>query len=350
MNKVDAIINQFSDLNKTELKQISEKLLQVLKGVDGVAFAASDYVHKCRRCNSDKVVKCGKDKNGKQRYKCKDCGTYFTEISYSVVSNSHCSMDKWEKYIYLLIQGATLEQCSKECKINIRTAFLWRHKILHALQADQDNRILSGIIEVDDTYVSISYKGNHSKSHKFTMPREPYKRGSDNKSANGSKACVMCAIERNGQFYSEVMGKGQLTTKRVEYAFKNRILPESLVLSDGSTSIKKFFVDNKSIELVQLKSTINPKNKSGGTPEIRGTYHIQTVNNLHRRLRDFLKRYNGVATKYLNHYINLFIWIENHKKFADTNIKEQMQAYITDKDTYFKACDLYNMPSVPCVA
>ena len=350
MNKVDAIINQFSNLNKTELKQISEKLLQVLRGTDGVAFSVSASICKCRRCGCDKIVKRGKDKNGKQRYKCKECGATFTDTSYSVVSKSHCSMNKWEKYIYLLLQGATLEQCAEECKINIRTAFLWRHKILHALQADQNNRVLSGIIEVDDTYVSISYKGNHSKSHKFTMPRESYKRGSDNKSAIGSKVCVMCAVERNGQFYGEVLGKGQLTKKRVEYAFKERIMPESLVLSDNSWSIRKYFMKNESVELVHLKSTVNPKNKRGGTPEIRGTYHIQTVNNLHRRLRDFLKRYNGVATKYLSHYINLFIWVENHKKLADTGIKKQMQEYITGKDTYFKASDLYGMPSVPCVA
>ena len=44
------------------------------------------------------------------------------------------------------------------------TAFLWRHKILDALQNMADDVTLDGIIEADETFFAISYKGNHSKS------------------------------------------------------------------------------------------------------------------------------------------------------------------------------------------
>ena len=294
-------------------------------------------------------MKYGKDSTGKQRYRCKDCGATFFETSGSVISGTHCSNDKWGKYIELLIDGASLQRCAEECHISVQTAFLWRHKILHALQADQDNRVLSGIVEVDDTYISISYKGNHKNSKHFQMPREPYKRGSDNRSATGSKACVMCAVERNGQFYSEVLGKGMLTEKRVEHAFKERIMPESLVLSDNSWSIRKYFKNNKSVELIHLKSTVNPKNKHGGSPEIRGTYHVQTVSNLHKRLRYFLQQYNGVSTKYLTHYINLFIWMDNHKKVANT-LGNEMKTYIAGENTYTRGKDIIAMLPIPQVA
>ncbi|MBQ7975241.1 MAG: IS1595 family transposase [Clostridia bacterium] len=348
MNQLDNILTQVESLDKNALELVAHKLYQLLKGSDD-SCNHNDPVHKCRKCGSEHIMKYGKDSTGKQRYRCKSCGATFFETSGSVVSGSHCSDDKWEKYIELLINGASLCRCAEECHISVQTAFLWRHKILHALQADQNNRVLAGIIEVDDTYISISYKGNHSKSKKFTMPRAPYKRGSDNRSATGSKACVMCAVERNGQLYSEVMGKGQLTTKRVEYAFKDRIMPESIVLADNSWSIGKFFKANDTIGLVQLKSTVNPKNKRGGTPEIIGTYHIQTVNNLHKRLRIFLQRYNGVSTKYLNHYINLFVWIDNHKKLADT-LGNEMKSYIAGENTYIRNKDIIAMPVIPQAA
>ena len=32
---------------------------------------------------------------------------------------------------------------------------------------------------------------------------------------------------------------------------------------------------------------------------VRGTIHIQTVNNRHSRLKAFLRRYNGVSTKFI---------------------------------------------------
>lgn len=347
MNRIDQILTQVESLDKNALELIAHKLFQLLNGSDKRSHECS--VHKCRKCGGEHIMKYGKDSNGKQRYRCKDCGATFFETSGSVISGTHCSSDKWGRYIELLIDGASLQRCAEECHISVQTAFLWRHKILHALQADQDNRILSGIIEVDDAYVSISYKGNHKNSKRFQMPRAPYKRGSDNKSAVGSKACVLCAIERNGQFYGEVMGKGQLSTKNVEYAFKNRIMPESLILSDRSNSIKKYFRDNKAIELVQLKSTTNPKNKCGGTPEIRGTYHVQTVNNMHKRLRIFLQKYNGVSTKYLNHYVNLFIWIDNHKKIANT-LGNEMKTYIAGENTYTRGKDIIAMLPIPQVA
>ena len=37
--------------------------------------------------------------------------------------------------------------------------------------------MVEGIVEVDEVFIRESYKGNHSKSTIFKMPREPRKRG-----------------------------------------------------------------------------------------------------------------------------------------------------------------------------
>ena len=50
-----------------------------------------------------------------------------------------------------------MEVCSRRCKIAIGTAFAWRHKILAAMAQDQTARMMSGIVEMDETFVSISY-------------------------------------------------------------------------------------------------------------------------------------------------------------------------------------------------
>ncbi len=38
---------------------------------------------------------------------------------------------------------------------------------------------------------------------------------------------------------------------------------------------------------------------SGGE-RVRGAVHIQTVNSRHRQLKGFLRRYRGIATRYLD--------------------------------------------------
>ena len=39
---------------------------------------------------------------------------------------------------------------------------------------------------------------------------------------------------------------------------------------------------------------------------VRGELHIQTVNSLHERIKTFLRRRRGIATKYLDNYLRWF--------------------------------------------
>ena len=50
-------------------------------------------------------------------------------------------------------------------------------------------------------------------------------------------------------------------------------------------------------------------NLSGGE-RVRNAFHIQTVNSRHGQLKGFLRRYRGVATKYLDNYLRWFQQVE----------------------------------------
>ena len=54
-----------------------------------------------------------------------------------------------------------------------------------------------------------------------------------------------------------------------------------------------------------MKVTHEVLNQSAGE-RVRGELHIQTVNSLHGRLKDFLRYRRGVATKYLDKYLRWF--------------------------------------------
>ena len=348
MKEIYHILRFAKNLNEKDLRYVSNAILAMLSKTNEVYGNPVIKVEKCRKCSAKQVVKFGKDKNGKQRYKCKSCGATFTETSFSAISRTRHSDVVWSDYIYLLLKGASLEECAFRCGISVRTAFIWRHKILHALQKDQSNRMMGGIIEADEMFLPVSYKGNHSKSKRFTMPRSPFKRGTDNRSNRIAKACIMCAVERNGQSYSEVIGVGQPTTKMIDHAFGKRIIPDSIMLADGALAMKNYFTKKTDVALVQLQSTTSGSHK-GGDPEIRGIYHIQSVNNYHKRLTGFLRRYNGVSTKYLNHYVSLFAWIENHKSL-DCTLEESVQTFILEHSHYVTPGNLFEMPAIPQVA
>lgn len=350
MKAIEGMMNKAKSLKPNELKVLSDCILRLLSASGEEAFSLSeDRSEECRLCSSHNIAKYGKDRKGNQRYKCKSCGATFSAYSGSILSRSKHSREAWESYIELLLDGASLQKCAEACNIDVKTAFVWRHKILSVLKNDQNDRVLGGVVEADETYPAISYKGNHKNSKTFVMPRPAHKRGTDCRDQTGSRACVMCAIERNGQFYGEVLGKGQPTIAMLSHAFDQRILPDTVVVADKAVGIRNYFNRKSDVELVQVMAHVRPKNMNS-PPEIRGAFHIQNVNNVHSRLQRFLYPYNGVSTKYLNHYVALFIWLENHKKIHDFDAAKQLSSILETERSFHSAKELSLLPAIPQIA
>ena len=155
----------------------------------------------CPLCGCIHVVRNGHRKDGTQRYVCKDCGKSFVIATNSIVSGTRKDLSVWEQYIDCMMNGLSIRKTAVACGIHRNTAFLWRHKILDALQNMADDVTLDGIIEADETFFAISYKGNHSKSKTFAMPRKAHKRGHSThiRGLSKEKVCVPCAVNRNGK-------------------------------------------------------------------------------------------------------------------------------------------------------
>jgi hypothetical protein len=63
----------------------------------------------------------------------------------------------------MMIEGYTLPRIAKELKIHISTCFYWRHKILFALRS-LGFQGLKGIVESDETFFKVSFKGRKVES------------------------------------------------------------------------------------------------------------------------------------------------------------------------------------------
>ena len=246
----------------------------------------------CPRCKSINVVKNG-HKDNIQRFKCKDCGKTFTFSNNTILFSTKKDLYTWKKYCECFLDKKPLRRCAEVCDISLETAFRWRHKILDALQNMQSEVTLKGIVESDETFFDLSFKG--TKKENFSIPRESRHRGHSNsvRGLSCEQVCVPCLVNHEGLSVGQISNLGKPTIHDLEKVIDGRIEQGSVFVTDSLKGYQKVAVSN---ELVHVRIP-RGKHKSGA-------FNIQTVNSYHSELKRLVDHYfKGVATKYLNNYI-----------------------------------------------
>ena len=111
------------------------------------------------------------------------------------MERTHKPLSVWKKFIDCMVHGMSIIKTAEICGINRNTAFAWRHKVLDALGLIVQEISLEGIVEADETFFVLSYKGQ-----KKGLPRKPKKRGTPvtKRGLSNEQVCVPCAIDRKG--------------------------------------------------------------------------------------------------------------------------------------------------------
>lgn len=340
---LNEIFQTLKSLSKADLNTVKEYLESLELNFNGFEdFLLSKKSEKginCPHCNSFNIKKNG-HKGLIQRFLCKDCHKTFTSRNHTITFSSKKSFTTWKKYIDCMMNGFTVRKSAEICGINKDTAFIWRHKILDALQNMQASVTLEGIVEADEAFFPISYKGNHKKSVIFKMPRKAHKRGKQThkRGLSREKVCVPCAVTRNGLSLARVTNLGRVSANALHKAFDNRIISNSVLCTDDMNSYVDLAKTNE-LELIQLKT---------GKSKL-GIYHIQHINSYHSMLKNFINRFHGVATKYLNNYL---VW-HNFLNYAKESYAEKTTifadfVFTTNKVDLSKSIPL--RPALPLVA
>ncbi len=306
------------------------------------------------------IVKNGMNR-GAQRYRCKSCGRKFVSTTNTAFARTRKDAETWRKFIEMTLSQKSIAECAQECGICYQTSFNWRHKVLNAFVVNQDSMQMSGRIEMDDMFMSVSYKGNRMKGHfgvrtcahgeNNGLPRKSYRRGSDNKSKIQAKACIMCMVQdENKAFFAAVPGLGPANEAMLQATVGKHVQKEnSRILSDNAQNNIRFFEANN-YKYRAFASNVSD-NRNEHKPEIDGNEHIQHVNNFHSRLRKFLGRYCGVSTKYLAQYVALFAWMDNIKATRQKkSVKNVSIARTAAHDCYITSQDIYSRPMIPTCA
>lgn len=269
-----------------------------------------DLKHKdgytCPYCQSNNSVRFGKyvvkvnqEKVDRQRYRCKDCQKTFTDVTNTPLYRTH-KPDKWIDFVRCMIDGDTLRKAAEKLDVHHVTLFYWRHKILSALE-QMDFEKFAGIVEIDETYFLYSEKGKRG-----IQGRKPRKRGGSSqfRGISHEQVCVLVARDREKATFSRIIGQGRIVKKRLDQAIGTKLSSKNVLCTDAWRAFKSY-AEEKGMGHYAFKS--NSKNR------VRGLYHIQNVNSYHSRLKKWMERFNGVATKYLDHYLSWFRFLDGIK-------------------------------------
>ena len=275
---------------------------------------------KCHCCGSNKICKNGSNhSNGVriQKFRCNACKKNYTIRTNTIFYWSRKNIKLWQQYIELFSKGLSLRNIVAEMdnQISLPTAFFWRHKILKVLsnKDDSGNNKLGGIIETDETFFEESQKGSRK------MTRKPRKRGySSYKYAKKTKICVLTAIDRSKNSFTKPVGFGGLEKDDV-ILLQRHLEKDSILITDGNRTYRN--LDN-----VKLKSL------KFGKPQSK-VYHMNNINNFHSKLKQFMNRFNGVATKYLDYYVDYF-----------KNVKDKIDIFseLLQMNSYYRNVDVRN--------
>ena len=234
---------------------------------------------------------------GLRRYRCKTCLRTCNALTGTALARLH-NADRWRGYCEALIDGVTVRQAADNCGVSKNTAFSWRHRFLHAMA---EHRALheNGIVEADETFFLESFKGQRK------LPRPARKRAGVGRTRGTGRDQVPVMVVRDREGHT-----ADFQLKKLEYAHVQEVLTplidrQAVLCTDGAAVYAAFA---RATGITHCVVYARP-----GQRTWQGAFHSQNVNAYHSRLKNWMRRFHGVATKYLANYLGWRRMLERYR-------------------------------------
>lgn len=251
----------------------------------------------CPVCRSVRRHKHGQNA-GLQRFRCIDCGRTYNSLTGTPMARLRYKA-RWLEYTECLLRTTTVRGAAEHVHVHKNTTFRWRHRFLTLPKTDRPLS-LSGIAEADEMYLLESEKGSRN------LERAPRHRGSaaTKRGISDEQVCILVARDRSGKTVDCVTGKGPVTKAQLQRCLLPLLGADSLLVTDANAAYRAFSkAENVSHEAVNLRAGVR----------VRGAVHVQNVNAYHKRFREWMERFHGVATHYLPSYLG-WRWVLDAKR------------------------------------
>jgi hypothetical protein len=193
---------------------------------------------------------------------------------------------------------------------------------------------MSGIVEADETYFRESQKGSKKltrKPHKsgisklnktqkyeaFNYTDEEYNAQKHKRGLSKELICVLTATDRTNNVFGRPVGYGKVQPDWVRNNLQSVIASDSTLITDGE----------KSYNTIQ---NVNHKTFKFGISKSK-THNLGRIDNIHTTLKLLINgAFKGVATKYLEGYVNYIKILKNKDNIFDRLMN--VSTYISNKE------------------
>jgi transposase-like protein len=292
-----AFVEQLGDLSESQRQVVVAALKGKGSANDAIRLIERQFDADpcCGHCGTLSLGKWGTAGNGFRRYKCKSCGKTFTALTGTPLSGLH-HRDRWVEYARALVDGVSLRKAAKRCRIDLGTSFRWRHRFL-AKPKSVKAKSVKGIVEADETFFRKSAKGSRK-----LVGRAPRKRGGKAAKiglATDDYAPVLIVRDRHGQTTDQRLA--DLEGRTIAAYLAPVVESDAVLVSDGRPAYGSFAKERGLLHISIIASR--------GEHVYQG-FHLQNVNNYTSRLKGWMRRFNGVATRYLDSYLGWWRMID----------------------------------------
>lgn len=309
----------------------------------------------CPHCGSATIVKIGK-KDGRQRYRCKDCKKTFSSTVGTLHQHSKLTKPQWKGLIKGIILNLSIRKIADDIEVNPRTVWYNKQKICNALAElfyEQDK--FNGIVECDEYIVRLSFKGKRDASFFINelrrMPKhhrsynekikylkknglwerlQQYPERLENlltaKGVNpgrfNEQASILTCKDRSKNLYINPVCIGKMENEHVARHLAERIDRDTVMVTD-SYAPYKHFAEMENIQIEQILSSRHA----------RGVFNLGHINSLHSRMSAFWPKEaeRDPATKYLDLQLILFWWLEKNKDISINDKVDKLYNYMSEQ-------------------
>lgn len=233
----------------------------------------------CLHCHAPRPQRWGRF-SGRQRYRCTACHRTFSDFTGTPLAHLE-RVDRWPAFGRCMLASVPVRRAAAAIGVHPATAFRWRHRLLGAMDAT-DAALLVTSVAIHETWFPFSEKG------KRDLDRPPRRRSVFGR-LDIPRAWLYLAADDDGRRASGVVGPKRPEVGDLIAALDERVEPEAEITSEfGPLGAAGLMAERTGRSYRRLR---------------RGDPDFEAVHGSTLALRRWIRRFHGVATRYLQNYV-----------------------------------------------
>jgi transposase-like protein len=234
-------------------------------------------------------------------WKCQDCRKQFSVLTGTIMHRTKVPIRTW---LFVLFEmsasknGMAAREIERKYRVTPRTAWHMAHRIREAMRREPLTEMMTGTVEVDETYIGGSVKNKHRQGRKYDASElEPWKPRAD----LDDKVPVLTLVSREtGEARSQVMRR--VTGENIAQTLKMNMAASSGLVTDQASWYRtpgQQFASHESVnhsEHEYVRGAVYTNTVEGFFSQLKrsidGTHHYVSTEHLHRYLAEFDFRYS----------------------------------------------------------